>query len=526
MRKYGSRVLIGLIFTLGICLRIYKLGIVPGGYQMDEAYSAWIAYSLFHSGIDSAGYSYPVYFEAWGHGMNALNSYLMLPFLALNGGHISLVIARLPQVLTSVSSLFAVYFVSKKMFSQNFAKWALFVTAICPWHVMMTRWGLESDLAPGFLILGFCFWIYSFEKRGFLIPAALCYGLSLYCYATIWPMLPVLLSLQMIYTLWNQKLKIDGWLFGFVAILGILAFPLVCFLMVNMGYMEGFEIGPFSVYRMTLFRGNELAHSFADIMVNVKNLLSIFYHQDGGRPYDVIAPYGFFYRSGSILILVGILFVLKDVIVSIRKHEFTYSFYILFQLVTATLVGCLINVNMTQINCIYLPLLMCEAMGIYRLVVWVKRWNEKAAFGASVLLSVLFLSLTVLFQIDYYTEYKELTSAYFQQGTEEGVQYAFSLAKEQNREIYINDAIKYPNVLLYTQTTGEEYISSKVDSNHLPAPASFVKDGVTFHMGFDSQNIEVNQIYIIYYVEADLFGSHDLIPFYDWYVAVPKTDIK
>ena len=89
-------ILFCLILVFGSILRLVQLGKVPGGYQMDEAYGAFNAYSLFHSGIDSTGHSYPVYFESWGGGQNALNSYLMLPFMVFTGGKITPLVVRLP----------------------------------------------------------------------------------------------------------------------------------------------------------------------------------------------------------------------------------------------------------------------------------------------------------------------------------------------------------------------------------------------------------------------------------------------
>lgn len=81
IEQHKYTILFFLILIFGSLLRLVQLGEVPGGYQMDEAYGAFNAYSLFHSGIDSTGHSYPVYFESWGGGQNALNSYLMLPFM-------------------------------------------------------------------------------------------------------------------------------------------------------------------------------------------------------------------------------------------------------------------------------------------------------------------------------------------------------------------------------------------------------------------------------------------------------------
>ena len=96
IEQHKYTILFCLILVFGSILRLVQLGKVPGGYQMDEAYGAFNAYSLFHSGIDSTGHSYPVYFESWGGGQNALNSYLMLPLMVFTGGKITPPVVLLP----------------------------------------------------------------------------------------------------------------------------------------------------------------------------------------------------------------------------------------------------------------------------------------------------------------------------------------------------------------------------------------------------------------------------------------------
>lgn len=87
------------------------------------------------------------------------------------------------------------------MFDRKLATWGLFLLAICPWHIMMSRWGLDANLAPGFLIFGLYFFVRGIEDKRFLPLSGLFYGLSLYCYAVIWPIVPLLLLLQISYAL-------------------------------------------------------------------------------------------------------------------------------------------------------------------------------------------------------------------------------------------------------------------------------------------------------------------------------------
>ncbi len=511
------------LFLLGLCTRIIYLGVVPGGYQMDETYSAWNAFSLYHCGIDSAGYSYPVYFEAWGHGQSALNSYLMLPLIALAGGHVNLLIIRLPQIVLSAATLAASYSIMRKLFTPQAACWTLFLLAINPWHVMMSRWGLEANLAPGFLILGLAFFLYGLDRPKLLPLSALCYGLSLYCYAVIWPVVPVILLLQGIYGFAHKKLSLNRWTVLSTCIVFVLAAPLMLFLLVNQNFLPNIQLGPFSIYKMSYFRSNELAHSLKEVLKNIRNVMYLFYHQDVGRPFDVIMPYGFFYDIGRLFIIIGIIVLLFKTAASIRRRQFHAPFFLLVQLIGAGIVGMLVTVNITQINCAYIPLIMCEAIGICAILSAVGKRKVLLCRAIQIGLLAVYLLYFAGFEHAYYTDYKEVTTAHFQKGSLEAVRTALTYAKEnQQKDIYIDSWLKYPNILLYTETTAKEYLDSVVYSENLPAPAQFTKDGVTFHMGIPDTEPQDNCIYILYEGATEKYTDFELTQFYSWYLAIPR----
>lgn len=519
-----------IIFLMGMIVRIIYIGSIPGGYHRDEAYAAWNALSLYMDGIDSSGHSYPVYFEAWAHGQNALNSYLMIPLIALAGGHVTPVVVRIPQIIVSILTMIAVYFLMKKMFSYRTGVWALFCVAICPWHVMMSRWGLESNLAPGFLILGLYFWILGMEKPRWFLLSAFCYGLSLYSYATIWPIVPVIILLQLLYGLHAGKMKFSKWLIGAMLILIAMGLPLVLFLLVNMEIIPEFKMGCFSVYKMTEFRSNELAHSLGQVWENIKNVGYLLKNQDVGRPYDVIMPYGFFYDIGRILIVIGAIVTAVRLVKALVKRSFAYEWFIVVQLVGAAIIGCLINVNMTQINCLYLPLLLCEAIGAETLCRVAGRLAGKAVGSvekwivrlSTVLIVFIFGVNFIHFQKDYYTDYKALVSAHFQEGADDAVRYAWECAREAGFSVSVNSGLKYPNVLLATETGAKEYLDTLVYSEELPAPSSFSCDGVTFYMDIDWESLREDMVYVLYYTDIEYFKEYKLTKFFDWYVALPE----
>ena len=520
IEQHKYAILFCLILAVGSILRLVQLGKVPGGYQMDEAYGAFNAYSLFHSGIDSTGHSYPVYFESWGGGQNALNSYLMLPFMLFTGGRITPLVVRLPQVIVAILSLVAVYFLMKEIVDKSTGLWAMFLLSVCPWHIMMSRWGLESNLAPGFLLFGLTFFVYGLKKPKLLILSALSYGLSLYCYATIWPIVPLLLLLEWGYGFFTGTLKFTRYFVVHVLIIGLLALPLLAFILVNRGILPNFSIGPFSVYAMTDFRVNEIASSFHEILSNFKNLLYLLYRQDIGRPYDVIMPFGFFGVVARVFIFLGVFLLLFRLITALWKRKNTLLWMIFFQLTGALLLGLMISVGMTQINCIYIPLVMCGALCVSTATDFIakkagSRWNRIA----SILLTVLLLGENLQFEKTYFTSYKELVGGYFQEGSEEAVRKAMEIAEDSGCDIEIEDAIKYPSVLLYGEIDAAEYLADRILSNVPPKPESFLGKGIRFTMGIDWDHIDSGKVYVIYYTDAEKFDGFTLLPCLNWYVA-------
>ena len=108
-----DKFILAAILVLGAFARLRRFGAVPCGLNQDEAFAAYEAWALLHSGVDSSLHAWPVYLTAWGSGMNALETYLLLPLLALFGVHTWVI--RLPQVLLSLLSLFCAYRLGRRI---------------------------------------------------------------------------------------------------------------------------------------------------------------------------------------------------------------------------------------------------------------------------------------------------------------------------------------------------------------------------------------------------------------------------
>ena len=104
--------LVGIII-IAILSRAVLLGVYPVGIHVDEAYAAYEAYSMLMYGTDSWGYVNPVYLTVWGSGMSALESYMMMPFIAIWG--LNMVTIRLPQMIMGCLSVIILYLLIKNV---------------------------------------------------------------------------------------------------------------------------------------------------------------------------------------------------------------------------------------------------------------------------------------------------------------------------------------------------------------------------------------------------------------------------
>lgn len=508
-----------LILLLGGLLRFLYLGSVPGGMHQDETFVAWNAFALFHDGIDSAGHRFPVYMADWGDGHSALYSYLLLPLLALNGGHSTPFLSRLPQAVIGTLTLWTVYCLFQKMFGRKAALWGEFLLAVCPWHIMMCRWGLDANLAPGFLIFGLYFFLKGLEDKRFLLLSALTYGLSLYCYAVIWPIVPLMLLLQIIYGFCHKKLSFNRWSIASALLLFVMALPLLLFIMVNSGLIPEIRLPFLTIPAMSGYRGGEIAITLSDMWSNLKTTGALLLRQNIGAPYDILLPYGLFYNIGRIFIVIGFLALTCRLFRSLLRKEFAYEYFIFVQLIGGGVVALLVTAVLHQVNALFIPLVLCEAYGIWWLIDRIQRTVKSFSYLASPLLVGIYLVALIGFQKSYYTDYKELVNAYFGQGIQESVEYAM----EQNRDIIAERGVQWPRLLLFSKTLPSEYLAEAVYKENGIEPFSFRKDNITFYNGIDYENIRKDCVYIIYFTDVPVFEeAFQLTRFYDWYVAVPK----
>ncbi|MEG2082229.1 MAG: glycosyltransferase family 39 protein, partial [Oscillospiraceae bacterium] len=309
-----------LIMLCGVLVRVVNFGTTPTGFNQDEAFAGYEAFSLLHYGVDSWGYHNPCYFVSWGSGMNVLQSYLAIPFIKLLGCSITAV--RLPQLLLACLSLPVFYLLMKNVFSTRAALTGLFLLAISPWHIMLSRWGLESNLAPAFLLLGLYFFIKGIENNRYWLASGVMYGLSLYAYSITWLVVPVTIVLWVLYLLLSKQKFSFTYLLLFGAILFVFALPQMLFLLVNKGFISEIVTPFISIPKLTVMRGAEISLKNLFSPDTYKNFIDVFIRQNDGLPWNATESFGLFYKISLPFIAFGAIKLLKTAWISAKSKIF------------------------------------------------------------------------------------------------------------------------------------------------------------------------------------------------------------
>ena len=475
------RILFWLFMTMGIFARIWQFGIVPGDINADEAFVGYDAYNLLHYGVDSAGYRFPVYLTTWGSGASALNTYLMIPFIAIFGAKIWVI--RLPQVIVACLTLWVTYLLVKRLFDEKIALCALFLLTISPWHIGMSRWGMDANMAPGFVIFGLYFFVRGLEENKFLMLSALMYGLSLYCYATIWSIIPFMLLLQLFYGFFFKKIRFNRFLLLSGLILVVLAMPLLLFLLVNMDIIGEIRLSFISIPKLVVMRNNEI--SFSNLFMKARRLWSIIKFQSDDMPWNGTSKYGIYYSGTLSFFMLGIFYCIKTTIEKLAKKREAPELLLLIQIGGGTLLGLLIYTNINRNNILFIPMIITAALGIYYLCSLIN-------LRCLVLLALFYLCMFIGFEHYYFTEYRSILEYYFCYGLEDAVKEAVTY----DGQIYISYGLKHSSILFLAEQPVTEYIET-VEYYNYPNAYLDVRSFGRFSYDFDPAQPDIHATYIL-----------------------------
>lgn len=359
------------ILIIAVTVRAWKFGSIPHGFNQDEAMAALEGLSLLNNGTDHYGMPYPVYFTAWiTSQMNVLLSYILVPFFKFFGP--SIFVARLPLLIFSLISLYVIFKFSYRLFGKFEALAILFVVAINPWHIMISRWALEANLFPHFLLYG-CYLIYlGLEKKKYIYCSMVIFGIAMYSYGISYYLVPILLITLCVYML---HIKCVKWydVVACVCIYTAIAWPLFAMMGINLFKFDTVKL-PFMT--IPFFEKGERMHDilfFSDGILgqlcrNFLCVICIIFFQVEDSPWNSIPGIGPLYYITLPFLILGIaLFIDK---LRNRESQRRNGIFVISSFFAAAFVSGLItnNANLNRLNAFLYPILFIVGYAVYQVV--------------------------------------------------------------------------------------------------------------------------------------------------------------
>ena len=374
-----------LISAVGIAVRVYSFGTNPSGLNADEASIGYDAYAVMNYGIDRNGIHNPVQFVAWGSGQNALYGYLSMPFIGLFG--LSPFSIRLVNLVLGIVSLFVFYALVKKTTKKEIALAAFFLLAVNPWHIMLSRWALESNIFPAVFMLAVYFLALSPEKRYCLPLSFFVFGVSLYAYGISYFFVPVFLLLALPYMLCHKKIRPAN-LGLSLAALAITSLPAILFVIVNYFGLDTIVTPFLSIPRLTGVAQFMTQSSIfnTDFIQNAAHnfvfFLRYFVTQEDVI-WNVLPKYGFMYLFSLPFALLGLIRLIGHLL---EPGRFKRSYIFLAWFSASVLLTFTLEICTNRINIIFFPLIFLVSLGIYRFV------NRLESFPAAPAAAVVYIA--------------------------------------------------------------------------------------------------------------------------------------
>lgn len=445
LKENKSLILIILLILFGAFIRIALIDKIPNALNVDEVSAGYEAYSVLNYGIDRNGNFLPVHFVAWGSGQNVLYSYLMMPFILIFG--LNVVSIRLPMALIGSLALFLFYKLIKNVENKKVAIIGLAFLAICPWHIMKSRWGLESNILPELILLSSFILIKYIKTKNnkllYLFAGVL--GISTYAYGTSYFFVPVFLGISSIYLLYKKNIKINDAI-KVILITSIIALPLIIFTIINTFNLSQINLSFMTIPRLTANRYQEVSSVFSgDFLKNSLNnfieSIKILLFQNDKLDWNALKWYGICY-------VFSIPFMILGIFVNFRKNENNISKNIInIWFVSSLLLMFVCEPNINRINVVMFPM-------IYYVVIGISKVIEKSVKILLVVLVLIYLYSFISFAI-YYCN-KDFDEMFvFEGGLQEVIEYVDS----KDKKVYITNKIKEPYiyVLFYTKVSPVEF---------------------------------------------------------------------
>lgn len=441
-----------IVFLVGLLIRTVFIANIPNALNVDEASAGYEAYSILNYGIDRNANTFPVFLVSWGSGQNVLLTYMIIPFIKLFG--LTTLAVRLPMAIIGVISLVVFYLLLKKITNceSNLAIIGLTFLCICPWHIMKSRWGLESNLFPDLILIFIYLLIKGIEDKNKYIYylSFVIAGITAYSYGTSYFFLPIFLIPTLIMLVKKQKINLKQAIIS-ILIVGVISLPIILCVIINTFNLLQIQIGFITVPKLEVNRYKEITSIFSMNFINssLNNFiesLKILLFQTDGLEWNSQKPFGLIYYFSIFFTVIGIIYCFKEN----KIIEKIYNYVINIWFVVAVLLTFICEPNINRLNIIMFPVIYYTVIGIYLV------FDQKLIF--KVLIGALYFLSFVCFIVNYA---KQDWNEYFT--FEAGLEEVFNYVDEiGDKQIHITNQIKEPYiyVLFYTKYDTRKFIDT------------------------------------------------------------------
>lgn len=437
------------IFLAGFLSRLLFIRTMPAGLNQDEASIGYESFAILSQGVDRNGVSIPVHLIAWGSGQNALYAYLAMPFIKILGlNEFSL---RLPMALIGCLAVAAFYYLLKMMTGKRETLIGTLVFALAPWHIMKSRWALESNLFPDLVLFFVTLFLIGMKKKDkkYYYFSFLILSLSTYSYGTSYFFVPIFLGTLLVYLIAKKQINWKD-LVGPSIMLFLVVVPMLLFVMINTFDMEQIKLGFITIPKLYVSRHTEMSSIFSgdffgNFSANLKTSLDIVVKGEDGLPWNSISPYGICYNFSMVFLVIGIA-------VSIFQSSWLKDKYLMniWGIVAFLLMG-VVDPNINRLNITWIPMIYFIAVGVIACI-----RESKVILGSVV---VCYLAGFLVFSNEYQTDFQENIGGYFFESLGD----AIAEANTQNTDvIYVTNEVNQPYIftLFYDKTMPKEYRES------------------------------------------------------------------
>lgn len=444
-----------IIFTA--CLtRTLLIENYPVGLNQDEASIGYEAYSLLYYGIDRNGLSFPVHFISWGSGQNALYAYLIIPFIKLFG--LNKFSIRLPMAIIGCISMLFFMHIAKIIAKDNKYLYILIliIFSFNPWHIMKSRWALESNVFPDLMLWAGVFIHKALnDKTTYFYLSSLILGISCYAYGTSYLYVPILFFSIYIYLLTKKKITFTTSIKNLFLII-LLSGPMILFVIINYFDLNTIRIGFIAIPKLyfnrftdiTSVNGNFLSNCLSNLLNSIKLLLTGY---DGSR-LNAVKYIGTLYPITVLFSICGLFF-------TFTKNKLEYGILNCF-LIASLIIMLFVEPNINRINVVWILILIYSTICI-KIICLHKRIlaNYFIAF---------YLLCFFIFEGYYYTKYQKDISEITFDGYLDALEYINNIPCEN---IYITDNINQPYIyyLYVNKHNPNDYLNNRVVSNLIDA---------------------------------------------------------